>query len=210
VATEQAHIQTLADQSNRTAVAFGEQVDRVSGGGMNFFMLGAKAPELVRVLNALSSMLAPISDPDEEEDFISRLAGNTQSEESVAWCGANALVAFNDSGSFVKTLTKPGTDSPSGSFSFNGWASSTDAGTSFVDKGVLVADPLPAGIRFRDLFGDPVLGCTSSTTFYYASLATDTTTPPTTTFSGITVSLVNGRRSDVPGVSHGREQAGQR
>jgi hypothetical protein len=47
--------------------------------------------------------------------------------------------------------------------------------------------PLPAGIRFRDLLGDPVLGCSSSTTFYYASLATDTTTA-NPVFSGISVS----------------------
>jgi hypothetical protein len=190
VAIEQAHIQTLADQSNQTADALGEKIDQVSGGGMNFLAFGAKAPELLNALSnlsALSALRAPVSDPGEPEDFISRLAGHTQSEESVAWCGTNALVGFNDSGSFVKTFAKPGTDSPSGSFSFNGWASSTNAGTSFVDKGILVADPLPAGIKFRDLAGDPVLGCTSSSTFYYASLATDTMTD-NTVFSGISVS----------------------
>src|SRR5215470_13633037 len=179
VEVQQAHIQILANQANQTADALGEKVDQVSGGGTNFFTFGAKGAELLNVLSTLrvlSALRAPVNNPNEPEDFISRLAGNTQSEESVAWCGANALVGFNDSGSFVKTMTTP--VSPSSSFSFNGWSRSTNAGTSFADKGILIADPLgfplPAGIRFRDLMGDPVLGCSSGTTFYYASLATDT------------------------------------
>jgi hypothetical protein len=188
--SHQAHVQTLIDQSNQSAETLGEKVNQVSQGGSNFLTLGAKAPDLLNALAILTTsrpVLAPVNDPNEPEDFISRLAGNTQSEESVAWCGPNALIGFNDSGSFVKTMTQPFTDSPSGSFSFNGWAVSTDAGASFVDNGVLVSDPLPPGIKFRDLFGDPVLGCSDNATFYYASLATDTTTNGPV-FSGISVS----------------------
>src|SRR5262249_8242912 len=189
MSSHQAHVQTLIDQSNQTSEALGEKVNQVSQGGSNFLTLGAKAPDLLKalaILSTLNPLLAPVNDPNEPEDFISRLAGSTQSEESVAWCGTNALIGFNDSGSFVKTMTRPFTDSPSGSFSFNAWAISTDAGASFADKGVLVSDPLPPGIRFRDLFGDPVLGCSDATTFYYASLSTDTTAAGR--FSGISVS----------------------
>jgi hypothetical protein len=185
----QSHIQMLATQANQTAAALGEKVDQVSAGAANFFAIGTMSAQLLTTLGNLSALNAPVNNPNESEDFISRLAGNTESEESVAWCGTNALVGFNDSGSFVKTMTT--LVSPSGSFSFNGWSRSTDAGASFVDKGILIADPvgfpLPPGIRFRDLFGDPVLGCSSSTTFYYASLATDTTTTMGA-FSGISVS----------------------
>jgi hypothetical protein len=177
----------LATVANQTATALGQKVDQVSNGGANFLNIGTMNAPLLTALGNLSPNV-PVNNPNEQEDFISRLAGNTESEESVAWCGTNALVGFNDSGSFVKTMTTA--VSPSFSFSFNGWSRSPDAGASFVDKGILVADPpgfpLPPGILFRDLFGDPVLGCSSSTTFYYASLATDTTTLGP--FSGISVS----------------------
>jgi hypothetical protein len=189
LAPGQSRIETLAAQANQTAAALGEKVDQVSAGAANFFAIGKMSAQLLTTLGNLSAANAPVNNPNEQEDFISRLAGNIESEESNAWCGTNALVGFNDSGSFVKTMTT--SVSPSFSFSFNGWSRFTDAGTSFVDRGILIADPvgfpLPPGIRFRDLFGDPVLGCSSSTTFYYASLATDTTTTGTA-FSGISVS----------------------
>jgi len=107
----------------------------------------------------------------------------TQSETSVAWCGHNAVIDFNDSGSFVATLLGPPTSpSPDGSLSFNGWSHSSDAGGTFTDLGALVSDPLPTGTAFRDLLGDPVVGRTSSSTFYYTSLATDFPAP---FFSGV-------------------------
>ena len=126
------------------------------------------------------------SDPFAAEDFLSRLTGSTQSETTAAWCGRNALIGFNDSGSFAATTF--GAVSPSGSLSFNGWSRSTDAGASYTDMGPLLADPIPAGLKTRDLFGDPVLGCTSRSNFYYASLATDTAIDGSTFTSGISVS----------------------
>ena len=180
VPAQQAHVEILMDQANKSAAALGEKIDQVSPGGMNFFTFGTRGTEMIKALNAVNSpspILGPGSNPRQPEDFISRLAGNTQSEESVAWCGTNAVVGFNDSGSRVKTLLT--LVSPSGSFSFNGWSRSSNAGATFVDRGPLIPDPvgfpLPAGIRFRDLGGDPVIGCSGSN-FYYASLATDTTT----------------------------------
>jgi hypothetical protein len=128
----------------------------------------------------------PVSDILASEDFLSRMAGMTQSETSVAWCDENAIIGFNDSGSFMATLF--GAASPSGSLSFNGWSRSTDRGRTFMDQGPLLPDPLPPGVAFRDLFGDPVLGCTDTGTFYYASLALDTIAPPGSFISGISVS----------------------
>src|SRR5262245_49306682 len=98
---QQAHIKILTDQAKQASEDLGEKVDQLSGGGMNFIQFGTVGQQLI---NALSTNAGrAVSNPRESEDFISRLAGNVQSEESVAWCGANALVGFNDSGSFVKT-----------------------------------------------------------------------------------------------------------
>jgi hypothetical protein len=91
----------------------------------------------------------------------------TQSETTVAWCGSAAVVGFNDSGSFVGSLLGV-VGSPSGSFSFEGWSVSTDGGASFTDRGAVLSDPLPSSVRSRDLFGDPVVGCTRESTFYYS------------------------------------------
>ena len=179
------HLQQLYDQANSVKDKLGpDLVNALSKGGALFVTLGDKADLFERALDA--AKLA--SNPLESEDFISRLAGSTQSEESVSWCDRNAVIGFNDSGSFVRTLFPP-SPSPSRSFSFDGWTVSANAGASFSDKGILLADPLPPATRFLDLFGDPVVGCTDSATFYYASLATRTTTgPPFFGFTAISLS----------------------
>jgi hypothetical protein len=92
--------------------------------------------------------------------FLSQTAGFTQSETSTAWCGDIVVVGYNDSGSVLETLVF-GT----GGLSFNGVARSTNRGASFTD--LLFVDPGPV-INFTA--GDPVVACTSPTTFYYSSL----------------------------------------
>lgn len=165
------HLQLLIDQANALKDNLGtDLVNAMSLGGAEFVTLGDKGT----VLNAALDGAKLVNNAGESVDFISRLAGGTQSEESVAWCDGNAVVGFNDSGSFVRTMFPP-SPSPSKSFSFDSWSVSSDAGASFTDKGILLADPVPAGTRFLDLFGDPVVGCTDSATFYYSSLATNTT-----------------------------------
>jgi hypothetical protein len=114
------------------------------------------------------------------------MAGMTQSETSAAWCGPNAVIGFNDSGSFVASAFLALT--PSGSLSFNGWSQSTNAGASWTDRGALISDPIPSELAFRDLLGDPVIACTSRNNFYYASLATDIGPGDAFAFSGISVS----------------------
>jgi hypothetical protein len=167
---QESHLQQLVDQANTVRDNLGPGlVNALSKGGAQFVMLGDKADMLMGALDA--AKLA--NNPFESEDFISRLAGSTQSEESVAWCDSNSIIGFNDSGSFVRTMFPP-SPSPSGSFSFNGWSVSPNAGGSFFDQGILLSDPVPPATRFLDLFGDPVIGCTNGATFYYASLATNT------------------------------------
>src|SRR5215471_19188253 len=138
----QSHIEMLATQANETAAALGEKVDQVSNGGANFFNISTMDARLPTTLGNLSATAVPVSNPIEPADFISRLAGNTQSEESVAWCGGNALVGFNDSGTFVACLLGR-CGSPTLSFSFNAWSRSGNAGGNFENKGFLIADPLP-------------------------------------------------------------------
>ena len=161
------------------------QEQALSAGGLNlvtvskhfsrfdFRALEAQQRELAVNQSPARRSPAPgeVNDPYAAEDFASRLLGMTQSETSAARCGRNVAIGFNDSGSFAATAFLG--VNPSGGLSFQGWARSTDSGQSYVDQGAMfVADP-PAGVTTRDLFGDPVLGCTSPQTFYYASLATD-------------------------------------
>src|SRR6516165_11313764 len=141
------HLQQLIDQANIIRDNLGSDlVNALSKGGAQFVLLGDKADMLMGALDA--AKLA--NNPFESEDFISRLAGSTQSEESVAWCGSNATIGFNDSGSFVRTMFPPN-PSPSGSLSFNGWSVSPNAGGSFFDQGILLPDPVPAGTQSLDL-----------------------------------------------------------
>jgi hypothetical protein len=94
-------------------------------------------------------------------DFIlSQASGFTQSETSTAWCGNNVVVGFNDSGSLFESLVFG-----SGGLSFNGVARSINRGASFTD--LLFLNPGPPT---NFLGGDPVVACTSPTTFFYSSL----------------------------------------
>jgi len=176
------HLQQLIDQANTMRDSLGPGlVNALSKGAAQFVLLGDKADMLMGALDA--AKLA--NNSFESEDFISRLAGSVQSEESVTWCGTNAIIGFNDSGSAVRTMFPPN-PSPSGSVSFDGWSVSANAGGSFFDQGILLPDPVPPGTRFLDLMGDPVTGCTDRATFYYSSLARNLTT--SLSFSAISLS----------------------
>jgi hypothetical protein len=178
------HLRQLFDLANGVKDNLGtDLVNALSKGGAQFVLLGDKADLLMGALDA--TKLA--SNPLEPEDFISRLAGSTTSEESVAWCGRTAVIGFNDSGSFVRTMFPP-SPSPSGSISGNGWSMSANAGASFSDKGILLPDPIPSGSLHLDLFGDPVVGCTDAVTFYYTSLAINLTNTFPGSFTAISLS----------------------
>lgn len=115
------------------------------------------------------------NDVNAAEDFLSRVAGSTQSQPSVAWCGQHAVIGFNDAGSAVATASQGSGET----VSFNGWARSTNAGGGYTDRGILRPGTLPPGVVYRDLLGDPVLGCTSAQNFYQATQMLDTTDPET-------------------------------
>lgn len=127
-----------------------------------------------------AGLRTPVTDPTPDTS-ISRFAGQTQNETSIAWGGANIVVAFNDTGTLAATTFCSSCPSPSGSLSGNGYARSTNTGTSFVDKGMVLPDPIPAGSTFYDLEGDPVVVTADGTNFFYTTIATNT---PTTTCAG--------------------------
>jgi len=146
----------------------GARKDTLSGGALEAFELGNRSDQVRAALVAASS---GVSAPEPTQP-ISRLAGWTESEPSAGWWGQNVVVGFNDSGSLLQTLfgSNP---SPSRSLSINGWMVSSDGGSHFTDKGILLPDPLPAGIGLVTLLGDPVIHPGGPAIFYYSSLASD-------------------------------------
>ena len=101
-----------------------------------------------------------VSDPSMDLQY-SAMAAFTQSGTSTAWCGERVVVGFNDTGSALQTLL-----AGTGGLSFTGIALSTNRGATFTDLG-----PVPAGSNFSNRqYGDPVVVCTSPSSFYYAQL----------------------------------------
>ncbi len=176
----------------------------LSGSALNFFHVVQEWPNLQRQMlrgqMSLSSnlltdssssnvsqsdvptTLAPVAVSKPSTDFAFGPSwGFTQSETSTAWCGNNVVVGFNDSGSFFQSIFATG----GANLSFNGFARSTNQGTTtYSDKGFL---PSATANPFNFLEGDPVLACTSASTFYYASLFL-TVNAANAQFSAISVS----------------------
>jgi len=96
-------------------------------------------------------------------DFVNSVMSSfTQSETSSARCGNTVVVGFNDSGAFTRTAGV----NPAGAWSFSSASYSHDGGRTFTDIGYL--NPGTNPVNF--IAGDPVIACTSSSTFYYSSI----------------------------------------
>lgn len=155
--------------------------DRLSAGARSMLSLAKKwpslEPRLPQILSAAGSGLAPVDVTNRGSDArITRFGGQTQSETSVAWAGSRVVIGFNDSGSLAATsLCSPGhCPSPSDSLTIDGIARSEDKGATYKDQRIFVPDPVPAGSRFYDLSGDPVVVARNINIFYFVSLATNT------------------------------------
>ena len=103
----------------------------------------------------------------------SRETGFTQSETSTAWCGTNAVIGFNDSGSFLETEAAAlgGTSG----LSLMGYAQSVNANTTtptFADKGPVPAGPVTSGMGLL-LASDPAVGCSGASNFYLSNVGFD-------------------------------------
>jgi len=132
----------------------------LSAGMQNFLALlevHSTLPE-----SGIPGMLASAIVSNPSQDTQSVMTGFVQSETSTARCGNQVVIGFNDSNSVIESAMG------SGGLSFNGYAVSTNGGTSYTDKKFL--NPGPANFF---LLGDPVVRCASSTIFYQSSLLED-------------------------------------
>jgi hypothetical protein len=166
-----------------------QQRQRLSGAALNFFHMATHWSDLEARVLATQGILAsgsprdlslsspgtapnpdikttsgpvPVSNP--ATDFVYGPPGGfTQNTTSTAWCGANVVVGFNDSGSYWESALATGFSN----ISYIGWALSTNEGLSFTDKTYL---PAATANPYNDLEGEPVVACSNASTFYYASL----------------------------------------
>jgi hypothetical protein len=103
----------LVRQLNQAQTKLGPQMKYLSGGMINAFGIakhweGLKAG-LSQAANATAlgpqaGVKATAGTPVTTTNLASRVLGFTQSETSTAWCGTNAVVGFNDTGSVVETI----------------------------------------------------------------------------------------------------------
>jgi len=132
-----------------------------------------------------------VSNPQTDFEF-GPSSGFTESETSTAWCGSNVVVAYNDSGSFWES----GFATNFQNLSFNGFSTSENQGRTYLDRGFL---PSATANPTNFLEGDPVVACTSASTFYYSSLFfTVASFSPFTPLTAISVS-----KSTTEGASFG-------
>ena len=89
----------------------------------------------------------------------SRYSGFTQSQTATAWCGANVVMGFNDSGAEVTTMAS------GRGVSMDGYALSGDRGATFTYMG----SPATPSDPNTFMSGDPVVACADAATFYYVS-----------------------------------------
>jgi hypothetical protein len=121
----------------------------------------------------------------------SKYSGFTQSGTSTAWCGRSAVIAFNDTGAEVATM------SSGRGISADGYAVSGDHGTSFTYMG----SPATPNDPNTFMAGEPAVACTSRDNFFLVSTWLD----GTNAISGVSLSrsVDGGRSFAAPGVIAG-------
>jgi len=126
------------------------------------FVARAKQAATLAVGPPAASSIVQVSNPSSDIAF-SSFGGFTQSETSVARCGHNVVVGFNDSGSVFET---PFFFTGTGGQAFSGSSYSTNGGTSFTDVG-----PINPGTTDGNFIGgDPGVTCSDSNTFYFSQI----------------------------------------
>jgi hypothetical protein len=126
------------------------------------FISGVKLNPRQANLNPGGPGIVPASNPAPDVAF-SAFGGFTQSETSIARCGNNVVVGFNDSGSVFET---PFFFTGTGGQAFSGFAYSSNGGASFTDGGPV--NPGPGLGNF--LGGDPGVNCSDANTFYFSQI----------------------------------------
>ena len=165
----------LMSQLQRANQNLGAQRKYISGGLRNALNLAKRwdtikaGLERARAAQGGRTLASPVT----VSGLASREAGFTQSETSTAWCGTNAVVGFNDSGSVLET--EAAALGGTGGLSLMGYAQSTNAsGTTptFADKGPVPAGPVTSGMGLL-VASDPVVGCSSANDFYLSDIGFD-------------------------------------
>ncbi len=90
----------------------------------------------------------------------SRFTGFTQNETANAWCGSNAVVMFNDTGSEISTML--GGSGTSGI----GYSRSANHGMAFS----YLQTPAPPSHTWQAMMGDPSIVCAGPNDFYYSAI----------------------------------------
>ncbi len=183
LAQDQSGIDRMVQQFKQVETRLGPAARFASSGWQSAFHFAhqwenfkASFPGALQPRSFTSHPLAagPISFPDLS---LSRLGGFNQSETSTAWCGTNAVVAFNDAHSGLTTFFIPesvfalGGPAPTQGFSFEGYSFSTNKGKSFTYKG----NPSLSATPFTGTMGDPSVVCGDSSTFYLSTIFVDNT-----------------------------------
>jgi hypothetical protein len=133
----------------------------------------------IGILAALAPLAAyRVSDP-RTDGTLSVMDGFVQSQTSTAWCGANVVVTFKDSGSFLEA-TLPGAP---GGFTLTGVSRSTNRGTTFTDRGF----PNPGADPNTFILGDAVVACSDANTFRQANTVSFSTDGGTTFQTGVAI-----------------------
>jgi hypothetical protein len=124
---------------------------------------GAAAPAESQLPHAAgTALMSPIFGTNLRN---SRYSGFTQSQTASAWCGANVVIGFNDTGAEVTTMAS------GRGVSMDGYALSSDRGATFTYMG----SPATPSDPNTFMAGDPVVACASAATFYYVSTYLDGT-----------------------------------
>jgi hypothetical protein len=168
----------LMNQLIRAEGKLGPHAKHISGAMRNAFAMAhhweslkagvsqaANAPSTAPVLSVRPLTSSTVTTPS----LASRVVGFTQSETSTGWCGTNAVIGFNDTGSILETINGASTGN---GLSSVGYAQSTNANATtpvFTDKGFVPAahGTAPSGGL---LIGDPVVACTAANDFYMSNV----------------------------------------
>lgn len=183
IAANTSHMDRMGALATHWKTQLGPRVNRLSGAAQSFIHLG----EHWEKIKAMAATIAPAHTPGAAVSpgsemlraqrlgrvappnlSFTRFSGAVQSETSTAWCGRNAVVGFNDTGSIWET----GGFFPTGGQSGEGYSVSTNGGRTFTDRGYPAVGP-----DGTLMIGDPVLACSGPADFFYASLYEDNSVP---------------------------------
>jgi hypothetical protein len=144
----------------QNAIGVNERLERLKSLGAPINLTEVASPAAASAPVSVPGFSA-VSGPPNLLTAGTRYSGFTTNETSIAWCNNSVVVGFNDSGSVAESV---GT-------SVVGYSQSSNAGTSFTDKGALPPFSDPTAM----LLGDPIAACNSAQDFFLSAIWTNCT-----------------------------------